>query len=181
MKSITLISIIVTTLIFSSCSNQNKQSNTESKSLAKSKIEVFNDIEKTRSILSKNGIGELGIWRSDGIGGYMSITDYFQFGGNSNTMKNNLAYYIESSNNSQIERLKIVLNINNKNEKKIALSKFKEITEKTFNSLSIEIPENLIFSIENEKEFQFENQYLNVGLKLDKSNIDTWKMIIQTK
>ncbi len=174
------------TIILSSCGTsgtkeQNDQSSQKNEMSAK--IEVFNDIDQTRQTLSQNGIGELGTWKSDGMGGYMSITSYHEFGTNSTGMKNNLAYYLESESEDFVDKVKLVLNINNENEneKDQALTKFKNLTEETFRDLSIDMPKDLITAIDNEKEFQFENEKYSTTLNLDKSKIDTWKLIIDSK
>jgi hypothetical protein len=172
------------TVILSSCSNsgtknQNELSSQENKMTAK--IEVFNDIGLTRQTLSQNGIGELGTWKSDGMGGYFSITSYHEFGTNTTGMKNNLAYYLESESEDFVDRVKLVLNINNKNEKKQAIAKFKSLMDETFQDLSIDTPKELTISINNENEFQFENDKYSTTLKLEKSNIDSWKLIINSK
>jgi hypothetical protein len=41
---------------------------TETKTTLKSKLEIFNDIDGTRKLLSKVGIGKLGNWRDDEMG-----------------------------------------------------------------------------------------------------------------
>jgi hypothetical protein len=96
-------------------------------------------------------------------------------------MQNNLAYYLESDKLNYIKTLKLVLNINNKAEKKQALLKFKETVEMTFKSLSLETPKGLQEAITNAQFFQADNDTFTTNLKLDKSNIDTWKLTIETK
>ena len=132
--------------------------------------------------MSKNGIGDLRRWRGDELG-WFSSTDYFSFGKQSNTngMQNNLAYYLESKQNSFVEELKIILNINNANEKKQGLVKLKTITQKTFKNLNLDIPKGLLTNISIGKEFRAENEYFVTKLELDKSKIDTWKLTIVSK
>src|SRR5690606_14230632 len=112
--------------------NQEQKGNTEEKTETlvadRVKVESFNDVDGTRSKLSTVGIGELGKWRDDEMGGFISITNYYTFGEND---LNNLAYYLESDNSDYVTTLKLVLNINNKIEKGQALNNLTEVAEKT--------------------------------------------------
>jgi hypothetical protein len=185
-KSLTFI----TCFVLSSCGNPKSDQSlaTGHENLSKPatsprvKVDIFNDIEKTRNLLSQNGIGELKTWRSDGMGGFMSITDYFQFGSsNAAGMQNNLAYYLESENVDYIKTIKIVLNINNKGERKQALSKFKQTVQITFKNLALAIPKGLSDAITKGKIYQADSEMFTTNLKIDQTNIDTWKLIIETK
>ena len=68
-----------------------------------------------------------------------------------------------------------------RSEKKQALTKFKDLTTATFKSLSLEIPKELIESINAEKEFESSNNTFSASVKLDKNKIDTWTLKITTK
>lgn len=174
--------MLATSIIMTSCGNGSTQTTNETEVATTSsvaKLDIFNDINKTRQSLSENGIGSLGEWKSDQMGGFFSITNYFQFGGG--TMQNNIAYYLESEDESYIQTAKLTLNINNKSEKKQALTKFKDLTTATFKSLSLEIPKELIESINAEKEFESSNNTFSASVKLDKNKIDTWTLKITTK
>lgn len=174
--------MLATSIIMTSCGNGSTQTTNETEVATTSsvaKLHIFNDINKTRQSLSENGIGNLGEWKSDQMGGFFSITNYFQFGGG--TMQNNIAYYLESEDESYIQTAKLTLNINNKSEKKQALTKFKDLTTATFKSLSLEIPKELIESINAEKEFESSNNTFSASVKLDKNKIDTWTLKITTK
>lgn len=180
-KTISIL-MLATSIIMTSCGNGSTQTTNETEVATTSsvaKLDIFNDINKTRQSLSENGIGNLGEWKSDQMGGFFSITNYFQFGGG--TMQNNIAYYLESEDESYIQTAKLTLNINNKSEKKQALTKFKDLTTATFKSLSLEIPKELIESINAEKEFESSNNTFSASVKLDKNKIDTWTLKITTK
>lgn len=188
MKSFKILTLAIS-LILSSCGNSKSDQSLpggQEDSIAattslKVKTDIFNDIEKTKNLLSQNGIGELKTWRSDEMGGFMSITDYFQFGSTATGMKNSLAYYLESDNVGYIRTVELALNINNKGDKKNAITKFKETVEVTFRSLALEIPKGLSDAITKETNYQADSDTFTTNLKLDKSNIDTWKLIIETK
>ena len=194
----TFITASVLTVLFTSCggdtnSNSGNTSTTPVTSdtpqptaatpTGNEKFDPFNKIDDTRTKLSEVGIGQLGNWKDDGMGGYMSITTYYQFGdaSASNGMENNLAYYLESDNANSIKTLKLVLNINNSSQKKQALTKLGEIADKTFKQLAAEIPKGLLAAIQTSKSFKADNEKFSTELKLDKSKIDTWKLTIETK
>tara|TARA_R110000796_G_scaffold143477_1_gene260039 strand:- start:412 stop:870 length:459 start_codon:yes stop_codon:yes gene_type:complete len=150
--------------------------------MKKPKIEIFNNVNELKTVLSKNGIGALRDWRGDELG-WLSSSEYFSFGSKSDIkgIRNNLAYYLESSQNTFVKELKIILNINNSKEKKQALSKLKTITQKTFKSLSLEVPNGLLTNISKGKEFQYGNKYFFIKLELNKSKIETWKLTIESQ
>jgi len=162
--------------------NQEQKGTTEEKTetlvAARVKLESFNDIDGTRTKLSTVGIGELGKWRDDEMGGFMSITNYYTFGENE---LNNLAYYLESDNSDYVTTLKLVLNINNKSEKGQALNKLTEVAEKTFKVLNLDFPGELQKAIKKEKPLIIDGDNFTSELKLEKSKIDTWTIKITTK
>lgn len=182
------------TVLFTSCGGDpNSNSDTKisplvtstntAKSSGNEKFEPFNKIDDTRAKLSEVGIGQLGAWKEDGMGGYMSITTYYRLGNVSSAkgMDNNLAYYLESDNPNSIKSLKLILNINNPSQKKQALTKFSEMADKTFRQLAANAPHGLLAAIQAPKGFKADNETFSTELKLDKSKIDTWKLIISTK
>lgn len=147
-----------------------------------SKIVAFNNVNGLIVSLSQNGLGNLGSWRSDDIGGFMSITEYYRFGAVSkvNGLENNLAYYLESGNETYVEKLTLVLNIFNSYERKSALSKFRITIEKTFKSLKLSPPPRLISSLGEPKAYSYTNKVFKVGLEREKNNIESWKFIIKS-
>ncbi len=128
--------------------------------------------------LSAVGIGELGKWRDDEMGGYMSVTPYYQFG--DSDVLNNLAYYLESDNSSSIKTLKIVLNINN-GDKKSALSKLGDTIGKTYRALGMEPDTNIINDLKFGQELKRERDTYKMRTEVEKSRIETWKFVIETK
>lgn len=181
--------VIVSLIIFISCNTNNKSIDKEKEIIKKevqlpnkSKIELFNNVNKLESVLSENGIGNVGTWRRDAFG-WISGTDYFSFGEHSikNGMQNNIAYYLESDQECCVEKLKIMLNINNENEKQQGLAKLKKVVQKTFESLNLDVPNGLLSNVSNGKEFQANNEFFTTILELDKSKIDTWKLTIISK
>lgn len=135
-----------------------------------------------KTVLAKNGIGTLRRWRGDAYG-WISASDYYSFGRKSyvNGMQNNLAYYLESEQEGFVEKLKIVLNINNANEKQKGLTELKKIIQKTYESIGIKLPIGLLERITKEQNFKAENKNFRTELKLEKSKIDTWKLTIDSE
>lgn len=150
--------------------------------LTPKKIKLFNNVDAVRKLLGNNGIGELRRWRGDELG-WMSSSDYYSFGNISDEFntQNNLAYYLESNNQNSIEIVKLVLNIYNINEKKEALKMFKKIANKTFQSINLTSPKGVLDAILEQKEIKIDNKTFKTSLELEKSRIDTWKLIIETK
>jgi hypothetical protein len=182
-KNLILISALLATMA-SSCGSSSGDmetttpSETSSPTASKVKLDLFNNVDDVRKKLSAIGIGELGRWRDDEMGGFMSITSYHQFGGGD--MPNNLAYYLESNNSSSIKTLKLVLNINNGN-KKLALSKFAETVGKTYKALGLTPNNQIMNAAKNGKEVKVDKDTHTEKIELEKSRIETWKFLIETK
>jgi len=149
-----------------------------SKTSSKVKFDPFNNVEDVMQKLSAVGIGELGKWRDDEMGGYMSVTPYYQFG--DSDVLNNLAYYLESDNSSSIKTLKIVLNINN-GDKNSALSKLGDTIGKTYRALGLEPDTKIINELKFGKELKGEGDTYKMRTEVEKSRIETWKFVIETK
>ncbi len=192
-RYLVLTSVFLTTIIFSCApSSSDEISNTETAAptettapsgtiavtAPKVKFVPFGNVDEVRQKLSSVGIGELGMWKDDGMGGYMSITPYHEFGGE--TPQNNIAYYLESDNSSYIKTLKLVLNINN-GDKKPALEKFADIIGKTFTALGMSSDAKMIASAKTGKELKTAEDTYTASVKLDKSRIETWKFVMETK
>jgi hypothetical protein len=149
---------------------------------APSSSSAFMDVETLQNALSKNGIGSMRKWRGD-ESGFISSSDYFTFGTQSseNGLQNNLAYYLESEKAQFVQQLKLMLNINNKAEKAKALAMYSRVVEKTFQSIQLEVPKGLLEACKTGKEFQSDLGHFSVTSELRKSNIDSWKLTLQSK
>ncbi|SKC18713.1 hypothetical protein [Dyadobacter psychrophilus] len=147
------------------------------------KLTAFASIEPLRTSLSSNGIGQLHSWKHVDGGDWQSITDYFEIGQESNDygLRNNLAYYLTSSEESFAESLELVLNINVPSEGEYASKQMKTLVNKTFKSLNQPIPSGLLKSVSRQSRFTFENERMTVTLKPEKSRIMTLILEINTK
>ncbi|SEK39601.1 hypothetical protein SAMN04488505_101118 [Chitinophaga rupis] len=141
------------------------------------KLSQFNDVEDVQKRLSAAGIGELRKWKGDGFG-YLSSSPYFSFG--EGELPDNMAYYLESDNANNIKKLKLVLNINTAN-KKTALSKFAETVEKTYNVLELPPSSEIVKAAVTGKATEIDKDTYTESIELEKSNIETWKFVIETK
>lgn len=150
----------------------------------KAKIELFNDIEKSRKLLSKIGIGEFSEWHNIG-NSFQSITSYYEL---SNSyinsyigLPNNIACYL-SGKETYIEQLNLTLNINNKEQKESALFLLKEYIEKIFSLLNIGDAHDIYKSIDKKKELKIQTEIFLYELNIYKyGNMDVWEFIIETK
>lgn len=179
--------IIATSLIFALTGCNQTNSKTQDSSVGNNKSEpqkwkVFDNPIKLCAILSQNGIGELKEWKNPMDLGWGTLTDYHQFGQEKEGVgiQNNIAYYLEGTETS-VSNLTIILNINNADDKKNALMFLAEVTEKTFSSLNLIIPTGLIKAIRASKTFKGEINGFVVLNKLEKSKIETWKVVIKKK
>ena len=143
---------------------------------------LFDSPNELINSLSKNGIGNLKAWSNPMDLGWGSLTEYYQFGVAKDGvgMQNNIAYYIEGTEN-EATKLYINLNLNNPSDKKDALKFLSEIAVKTFKTLNIEMPKGLSDAILTSKQFQMDVDGYSVSNQLDKSKIETWKVIIERK
>lgn len=175
--------------IFALTSCNQSNSKTEDNSPSASKTErapknegVFDNPTKLCAALSQNGIGDLKDWGNPMDMGWGSLTDYYQFGPQKDGVgiQNNIAYYLEGTESS-VNNLVINLNINNSSDKKNALKVLAEITEKTFASLNLSIPTDLTKAILSSTYYKGEVNGFIVCNELEKSKIETWKVIIKKK
>jgi len=180
--------ILITSAIIALTSCNQSNNKTDNSSVSESKTEpqnkegVFDNPSNLCATLSQNGIGELKEWKNPMDMGWGSLTDYYQFGTQKNGvgMQNNIAYYLEGTETS-VSNLTINLNINNAADKKNALMFLAEVMEKTFSSLKLTIPSDLKKAILTSKGFKGELNEFLVSNELDKSKIETWKVIIKKK
>lgn len=136
---------------------------------ASNSYDPFTDVEMTRHNLSITGIGELSPWKDDGMGGYMSITDYHLLSNG-----NNIAYYLTGSGPYNISRIDLVLNINGEGKPE-ALKEFADAVRRTYDLLNM--PENpaLVQAAHSGQQKKATKSKYTEAVSLDRSNIETWK------
>lgn len=186
MKNLSKLLPLIFAITLLSCGNNKKDEKAISEvaetTKSKMKIKIFNQTTNLLIELSANGIGELKEWKKLEGMGWGSLTDYFQFGETEGGigLQNNLAYYLEGEEN-YAKNLQLILNINNPEKKREAVKLFTETVEKTFKTLEIETPEGLLEAIKKDKDFKSENRSFTTNFTIEKSNIQTFKMEIDSK
>jgi hypothetical protein len=147
------------------------------------KFEPFNDVVDAKTKLSQVGIGKMSDWKENGNATVGSTTTYYQFGdaSASNNMKNNLSYYLVSQSYHSIDKLMLILNINNPLQGDEAIKMFRATAISTFKQLSTPIPDGLLAAIDSLKYFKSDNDKFSTEINLEKSKIDILKLTIETK
>lgn len=130
---------------------------------------IFSNIEKVRTLLSSVGIGNLSEWKDDQMGGIVSVSTYYQF-----ESINNLSFYLEGSNSSSIDSIKLALNINDPTKRKSALTMLGDTTKKMLGALNLSPPDGLINDIEAGVAKQYIVNDVKIEVELVKSKIENW-------
>ena len=148
------------------------------------KIELFNNIEKCRELLSSIEIGKLSEWRNIG-NTFQSITPYYELPDsylNSYIgLPNNIACYL-SGEEIYVKQLNLTLNLNNKKQKESALLLFKESITKTLNLLNLTITHDISEYIDKRKNISYQTEKFLCRLSIYRyEHVDTWEFIIETK
>ncbi len=176
-----LLFVLVSFLLHSCSEKRNEETSTynEEQTEIQNQLSVFANPKKLCEVLSKNGIGSLKDWQNPFDMGWGSLTDYYQFGSQNdgNGMQNNIAYYLEGTEN-EVKSITLNLNINNPSDKKNALKFLADLADKTFASINLQIPTDLTKSILSSKEYKGEVSNFLISNILEKSKIETWKVTI---
>lgn len=150
----------------------------------KAKLLKFNDIQTVINLLSEIGIGKLDEWHRSYAGDdcYLSMTNYHKFGIDDITkIPNTLALYL-TGEETHINQLEVVLDVGCEQDKDQAIEKFTEVLRQIFNRLDIMLPDNLICSIADNKEYHYEYNTHEVSLNYEKfERIEQCKLTIMTK
>lgn len=145
-----------------------------------SSIAAFNRISDTFTALESNGIGRLRKWKNDGQS-FISSTDYFDLGiGKDDMLPNNIAYYLYGESIVHIDKLDIVLNINNVEDKDYAVAFYVDTVKKTFNQLGLTLPDGLVDSIQKGEKFKITKKIATIYFVLNATDIETLKLSIES-
>lgn len=145
-------------------------------------VKTFADVPATLELLGRVGIGPMRSWRNDGMG-YMSSTPYYSFGeeSNQNGLANNLAFYAESSNEKVVRTVKLMLNINNANQNKMARSLYAKTALATLTKLKIKIPAGLESALLKGRDFTSETPTAIIANEYHTDRINWDKLIITSR
>ncbi|MFK7949494.1 MAG: hypothetical protein AB8G11_18015 [Saprospiraceae bacterium] len=143
------------------------------------KLIVFNNISETLQKLSNIGVGSMGAWKSDGAGGYFSLTDYYRL--DNNGLGNNIAIYATSENVNYIDQLNVHLNINTPQLKNDAVKIFNEVLKRVFKIINKDYTNQMASNVRNKRNFKVELEDCFVEFKVVNSKIDAYDIVIDTK
>lgn len=150
----------------------------------KAKFTPFNDIRTVIKSLSNIGVGKLDEWHKSYVDddGYLSMTNYYQFGIDDITkMPNTLAFYLIGEKN-YIKQLEIVLDVGYQQDNGQAIEKLIEVLGPIFNSLDTTIPEGLTNSIIENREYNKQYYTHSVSFNYEKfEKIETYILSITTQ
>ena len=120
-------------------------------------------------------------WRKDELG-WTASSDYFPIGSpGSFGLATNLAYYIESNFERRVERLKLVLNVNNVLTHTQGLIQIEKATRRLFQKLGYEVPPKLLSSLQQAKEVTIPTPFGEASVVLEPSRIETIKVVLDAK
>jgi len=154
-----LIVIILFTLLIG-CSK-----NTQNQQVSESSSPTIVSVSQACSMLGLN----MTKWQSsDNDGIYRCISDYIDISPNDNTnLPNNLAYYVEGTENT-VNELKIVLNVNDKKYNNKAKKEFIDTSKKVYKNIkSDEFPKQLIKAISSKSNYSLSNDNLIFSIEND--------------
>lgn len=117
-------------------------------------------------------------WKYDGMGYSCVTADYCIDAISSGGLANTLTLYAESEFRDIVQEVKLVLMVNHKATRKVAINKFRDTILTLFREIGIAIPVGLIYAIYEENPTRFEQDYGTVELQLDRTRTDTWSVVI---
>jgi hypothetical protein len=173
------------TILFSNSLKNKIDEDKEVKSSTASKLDCpydFTNVEKAIADFNTIGIGEFSEWKSDMTDGFQSITPYYEYGETnpSNGLASNIAGYLTSKSENEVDEFVMELHINNPKTKTKSLERMSLSIEKLLNILNISNKE-IITNIKLAKEFNIESTCNTITFKLDKSKIETYDFKIKNK
>lgn len=143
------------------------------------KIDIFNDVNKTREALSSIGIGEMRRWWTDSYG-YMSASNYYELGELTDRIPNNVALYLTGENIGAVQTAKLVLNINDNRIENDAIITFFRLAKKFLEVLNLETPKDFTIAASIPKERIFESDTCTIKIFLEQSRIESWHIIVNS-
>lgn len=129
---------------------------------------------------------EMTTWKSsDNDGVYRCISNYIDISPDDGIrLPNNLAYYVQGTENT-VNELKVVLNVNNENYKKKAKDEFIAMSAKVYKNIkSHELPNELKIAISSKKNYSMSDENFVYSIENEAFEDDkgfTQKFIIRLK
>ncbi len=126
--------------------------------------------------LSNVGIGRMKPWRGDEMG-WIAGTPYFDLNEpDEYVMRNNLSLYMTGDSGSKVDRVKLLLNVNNPQYAKDAREMFLRIAKKTLIATGSDV--KAMKEIKRLKPFSKNFGSANVSLESKPARIENWVLVI---
>jgi hypothetical protein len=142
--------------------------------------EFFGQPQKLCSALVSEGLGTEGWKASSGIPGeWLCMTPLTPFGSiGSNGLENNIAFYINGTDSSRANDIRIKININNPAERKAAFASLEKATKALFKAIGEPLPAKLAKALSKQKPVSFDTSYGRAELVLEPGRIDSFKVVL---
>jgi hypothetical protein len=142
--------------------------------------EFFGQPQKLCSALASEGLSTEG-WKvsRDLPGDWYCMTPLTRFGSiGTNGLENNIAFYVNGTNPSRANDLRIKTNINNPAERKAAFTRLERATKTLFKAIGEPIPEELAKALSQQKPVSLNTNYGLVELVLVPERIDSFIVVL---
>lgn len=99
----------------------------------------------------------------------------------SNGMKNNIAFYVNGTNQEYANDIRIKININNPREKSQAFSSLTRATEQLFKTHSVAMPNGLIEALKSNTPGTWQSPWGKAELVLEPGRIESFKVVLTNR
>lgn len=142
--------------------------------------DIFGQPQRLCSALVSDGLRTDG-WKPNKAtpGEWSCKTTFIPFGtAGSNGMENNISFYVNGTNPSRANDIRLKININNANERTQAFSRFYSAAQSLFRAISQPIPRELSNAISQQKPIAINTSFGRVELVFKPGQIDSLKIIL---
>jgi Family of unknown function (DUF6030) len=142
--------------------------------------EFFGQPQKLCSALASEGLGTEG-WKvsKDLPGDWYCMTPLNRFGSiGTNSLENNIAFYVNGTSPSRANDIRIKININNPAERKAAFTRLERATKTLFKAIGEPIPAELAKALSQQKPVSLNGNYGRVDLLLVPERIDSFIVVL---
>jgi hypothetical protein len=142
--------------------------------------EFFGQPQKLCSALASEGLSTEGWKASRAIPGeWLCMTPLTPFGSiGSNSLENNIAFYVNGTSSSRANDIRIKININNPAERKAAFTRLERATKALFKAIGKPVPAELAKALSQQKPVSLNANYGRVELVLEPGRIDSFKVVL---
>jgi Family of unknown function (DUF6030) len=142
--------------------------------------EFFGQPQKLCSALASEGLSTEGWKASRGTPGeWLCMTPLTPFGSvGTNGLENNIAFYVNGTNSSRANDIRIKININNPAERKAAFTRLEKATKALFKAIGEPMPAELAKALSQQKPVSLDASYGRAELVLEPGRIDSFKVVL---